>query len=1323
MPDPITPDPVIDDSIAASGPSSPDDRDAAASKPSRKRRRWLKVVGVAVLLVVVLVALAPSIAGALAPRLIASRVRIPGTIEVQHASLGWFSSQQVGPIIIREKDAKPGSPPIATVTLKASKGLAGLVGAALGSFDFGIIEATGSADIIRHADGSTNIEKALGFGQAATNAPGPTGAPGPAAAVALPRSLSATLNLTGLNVSFTDERALQGGGGGARSIFLDNSTITAAVAGASGGNLTLNFAAKATEGVAGSGPGATKSGNGTVAGVVKANGWLTADGLLTPEQAIFDVNISVSDVPSGIADTLVTSLPGNATITSALGPTIALTAIAKGTRGRLEASFKGVMANVLASADVTIANKSLALNKPLSLHVKGEAARALVPQIAQAMTGGADKDLVLSQLPDVVLGVDMLRLPIDLANPGRIDLRGAAIVASVGTSGQAKGAIRLSTGAEPQAFVAEPLLLRVESTDLAKGATLKGDTSVSIGGHPAGELTIDLAAKGFLDSNGAPAMGVPQMSGSVHLVGASTALAQPFVASSGLDLMKDVGPTLDISIKAASDIATAAVASGGGGASSFNVDVQAKSSEAALVASVHASEKEVKVESVQAALNVSPDTMHRLSPGEVRLTQPVELHAILGGAGFTIPIQSGLPDRRAASPLDLTLSIPRVSVEGLALKGDDGTRRPLGRVSIEDVWGVLHADTAALWPDPNAIPGTAPAGGGVAGKARFEWSSILVGPDAKPLGNLHASASVSMRSGRLEDVVKLGVALDNLSPEVAQSILPPGTIEPGMLQGALGGTIGLALDAAITTPGKELSNLDATNATAKMVLRVSGERVATTKPLTIDVLQDRVALTSPAEIRVSLEPSWVNSTFLAAEAPPTGGTSPAANAKALTMLEPAWIAIALNPLSIARPAGTGQNAVGVLNRDLFRLGMDLHVPRVVLRQADGKRLEAIDLSVKAVHPPDATDGTINAALTGKIGAAGTGGEPATLAPLNLAISISQLATPNGELDLAHTFMNVSGDLPKFPSSLLDLFAHQDGSLAEFVGDTADIRVKAQNVSLAPGTKGPLENTLLDASVNSPRVSVAVAGRVVDNAFVASAPIELQVTELTPKAGQFINAAIPALGTIEKRAGQDRPAKVTITDFRYPLDGKYETLAGALVVDPGEARFATSTAFGEILKLVKQQTEGTVGRRLEPLAISIVGGTIAFPKYKLILGEFTLETEGSINVATRSINIVTWIPFGALSDKIAGTVKLNTGLGSAIGRVLPIEGLSMIPFRTTGTFDKNATTLDAELMAKSLVDTVRPDKVIQRIPGFIGDLIPDIGGKKDTSPQTPGTPPK
>lgn len=1269
--------------------------------PPRKRGRWKKILLALVLLAGGVVALAPTIAGWVAPGIVASSVKIPGSVTIEKMSLGWFGGQSIGPVVIRGKDAKAGEPPIVTMTIKTPRGLLGLLGVARGSFDIGTIEGTGSANIVRYADGTTNLERALGSGASGGSSSKPSG--GAAGPIKVPGGLDATLNLTNMSVTFTDERAP----GGPTTVTLMGGTLTAAVESHEGGLLNATFSTKVAEGN-------PAIGNGTIAGGLRATGFVGADGVLALDKASVDSNFAMSDVPSGIADAFAPALPNGASIATTLGPTLGLTLNAKGSAGKISGEISSIAKNLLVSGEFALADKSLTLTKPLSVRVAGEAARALSPVVEGLLRQG-DEPVRLESVPAFTLVIDAVRLPLDLANPGKIDLRGGSVDLRVGVEGNTRGTVKL--GSERKEFALEPLSIRVQSVDFAKGIAINGGTKASIGGQPAGTLTIALNAKNVLDDQGGLATGLPVVVGEVGIANVSTSLVQAFVPEN-VDLAQDLGPSVDVVLKAHTDIAAEAVKQsgkpGGAGASSGTFDLNVRAEKATLSARAGVAKDAVKLEAMQANVRVSPETAARLAPGEARLTTPLALKVELGGQGFVVPLKGSEAQLRKASPLELTISSPGVGVTGLSLAGEDGVKKPLGEVGVRDLGGTVRVDVAALLPDPSVIPGTLPSDGGVQGKAELEMSGTVTGPKGATLGTLRLGALAPLNTGNLGDAIKASVAIDGLSPAVAQSILPEGTVKPGMLEGALGESVGISLQAAITTPGKDLKNLDAANASISAAMKITGERVSTVKPLVVSVGKDRVSLMSPGEVRLAVDPAWVNETFLTATVDPSL-VNGRADVRSLTLMEPTSATVAISKLVVAKPvAGVGADgaaeskAVGPLKAGVFDVELDVLVPKVVLKKHDGKRIELANLDLHAVHPKDATDGTINAALTGRAGAAATATDAATLADIDLAISATKIATPGGVIDLSQGTLNVSGDLKKFPTPLLDIVLNQNGALQEFVGDTADVRLKAQNISLA-GAKdvSPLEKALVDVSVNSPRVSLIAAGKIEGGAFVASAPIEVQLTEVTPAAGGFINAALPAIGSIEKRAGTDRPAKVVVSNLVYPIDGRFERFDGAFNIDPGEARFASSTAFGEILKVVKQRTEGEVGTKLEPLAVAITKGEIAIPKYSIPLGEFTVGTEGSINLATRTVNVVTWIPFGALSDKAAGLVKLNSGVGSAIGRVLPIEGITAIPFRTSGTFAKTGTKLDAELLTKNLVDTVRPDKVIERLPELIPGGVPKL----------------
>ena len=73
----------------------------SGATPPRKRGRWKKVLLALVLLAGGVVALGPTIAGWVAPGIVASSVKIPGSVTIEKMSLGWLSGQTIGPVVIR----------------------------------------------------------------------------------------------------------------------------------------------------------------------------------------------------------------------------------------------------------------------------------------------------------------------------------------------------------------------------------------------------------------------------------------------------------------------------------------------------------------------------------------------------------------------------------------------------------------------------------------------------------------------------------------------------------------------------------------------------------------------------------------------------------------------------------------------------------------------------------------------------------------------------------------------------------------------------------------------------------------------------------------------------------------------------------------------------------------------------------------------------------------------------------------------------------------------------------------------------------------------
>jgi len=160
--------------------------------------------------------------------------------------------------------------------------------------------------------------------------------------------------------------------------------------------------------------------------------------------------------------------------------------------------------------------------------------------------------------PDVTLTVADLKLPVPKS--GDMDLRGAAALIMLGLT-ETRGTVKLGEGAS-EPFRIAPLKATVKTSDLAKDAHVTAATQATINEQPAGDLKVDVIVADLLDAKGAPIKGPPgTLQGTVVVRDIATAIAQPFLAATKIDLPRDIGPRLNIEAKANTD--TRGVAAGG----------------------------------------------------------------------------------------------------------------------------------------------------------------------------------------------------------------------------------------------------------------------------------------------------------------------------------------------------------------------------------------------------------------------------------------------------------------------------------------------------------------------------------------------------------------------------------------------------------------------------------------------------------------------------------------------------------------------------------------------------------------------------------------
>ncbi|MEK6702039.1 MAG: hypothetical protein AABZ53_07240 [Planctomycetota bacterium] len=510
---------------------------------SKRRRKCLIWTGAGLVAGLgVLVIGGPTIAGMFAPWLVPKFAGLSGKLEVSDASFGWFGGQRLGTTKLFDLEGKE----IARGKVTIEHGLFGIM---TGNMNLGAVKLEGKADVVRYADGSTNLQKALA--PKAPGAPGKeTSASATNAPIQMPKGLALVLDASGLELTFVDAGSPKTATAPARSpvsVSLTGMNVSATVK--NGQPLAVRFDARAKG--AGSGAGAIK-------GSLSVDGWSDAAGKLTFDPARpmaadalkVDLNLELTDVPVALADA---ALSMGDRLATGLGDKATAKIGVKGGVNKADATLSFDSTGAKASAKLAIVDGVVTSSGPIDASVAGKAIQALVPKAAELCTPSPTAPMVLSAMPDVVMTIQGLRAKLPTGSAA-MDLRGVAGDVSVKTTGTT-GKVRLQgTGPADKAFAIAPLDASVKIADLATGATLKAATSATIDAKPAGTIDIDLTTGTLVDAKGQMITGIPGgLAGKFEVKGVATAIAQPFLdASMPIDLPQDVGPTLDIALIAKS---------------------------------------------------------------------------------------------------------------------------------------------------------------------------------------------------------------------------------------------------------------------------------------------------------------------------------------------------------------------------------------------------------------------------------------------------------------------------------------------------------------------------------------------------------------------------------------------------------------------------------------------------------------------------------------------------------------------------------------------------------------------------------------------------
>ncbi|MEQ9455252.1 MAG: hypothetical protein RLN76_11770 [Phycisphaeraceae bacterium] len=293
---------------------------AVERKPVRRKRRvWVWVVG-GLLAVMVLLALFVSL---LPTMLSSSMVRgavvdavndgIPGRMTVQSWSMGWWTAPRMeGFELVDERGQR-------VLTLDRFEAVdVTLASLLMGGLDFGVVEVVSPvAEIERFADGSTNLERALGVSSSGSSGgAGGSGSGSGGSMVGLPYGLRAEVKVTGAELRVVDP-----------------------VVGEVATSFEATFEARTLDDLSVSAEAAVEHGGheGKLVTSWRARDWASADGRLTAETGQIEGETRLTELPMALVDALL----GRALGTELVGETLDVEVLAGGGLEALQLVARG----------------------------------------------------------------------------------------------------------------------------------------------------------------------------------------------------------------------------------------------------------------------------------------------------------------------------------------------------------------------------------------------------------------------------------------------------------------------------------------------------------------------------------------------------------------------------------------------------------------------------------------------------------------------------------------------------------------------------------------------------------------------------------------------------------------------------------------------------------------------------------------------------------------------------------------------------------------------------------------------------------------------
>lgn len=762
------------------------------------------------------------------------------------------------------------------------------------------------------------------------------------------------------------------------------------------------------------------------------------------------------------------------------------------------------------------------------------------------------------------------------------------------------------------------------------------------------------------------------------------------------------GPVLDL-VKllkgVVGDTFTVALGAKGveGAQGAYDMKVAMRSSRVNADVDARSSQQSIELRTLGAKATVAPETVRSLlaafAPDVTGVPQLVSASTLtLAMDPLTIPFKSDKSlDLAAVGMANVKLMLPgRTLVSGLTRTGPDGRPVDLGVVGVEELSITASAPVAGLVG--SAAPGKRGA------KVKM-GGTILGGADgATAIAVLDGDITTEVSNKTLAGPLAAKISLTKVNVVALERMVG----QEGKVSGAIGDKATMELSADVQPPaeGQAGQPFDFAQATTTVNVALDAPRLKSDGPLSATMSPMAIKLNKPSRFTLAADPAFVNA-FL--KPVPVAGAAPVAPALVVREMTP--VTVTLDKLNFPLKGATGAAAK-------LEAGLALAIQSISMQTADGKplRLSGTDIGITSQQPgPKGTNVDFRFVVAEV--ATGAGGEGETSKNMNMKGTIEGIIDAAGVVDPSKAVVNVQADMPKIPTPLIDAFTTRDGTVVDALGPIAALKLDVQRFPVsgkpAEGTQPPV----VEMVATSNRATASLKGTVRDGMYVGIDPFKARITEVTQQLSARFIKALPLMGTFEKTA-QDQPATVDVTGITAALGNDMSKLNADVVFDPGEARFGTSSAFSELLKIVNSKTEGQMGKKLDPMKMQVRNGVATYERWKVPVGEFTISTEGTVDLVRRTLDVVTYVPIGAVSDKAMAGLKTGSSLNSILGGAA--EALTEVPFRTTGSMDNPKTAVDPELMAKNAVKGLNPEKILK-------DGLQDLLKPKAPKPTVPVAP--